>query len=193
MNLFIDINTNQKGVPSALLLDIKNLAEKESDVEKRIRELFDFVNTHTILESKLLASASKSGYISRTAFNEAVAGIFEASVLRNESNNVIFKTVENYLEAFEKMYEESGSNASLNKTNFFKVALKIFDAVIKTSLTEYENVKVESIYSVIEPLATIDYQNYSGTNKQTENKLYNAMEERLLKRNIIKISAEEIF
>src|SRR5579863_5983504 len=39
--LFIDINTKQRPVPNELLLDIKKLAEYESDVEKRLGEVFD--------------------------------------------------------------------------------------------------------------------------------------------------------
>jgi DNA sulfur modification protein DndB len=39
--LFIDINTTQRGVPAALLLDIKQIAEMESHKEQLLRELFD--------------------------------------------------------------------------------------------------------------------------------------------------------
>ena len=45
VKLFIDINTKQRGVPSALLLDIKQLAGTETDTEEFLRELFDFVAT----------------------------------------------------------------------------------------------------------------------------------------------------
>ncbi|MET3297393.1 UNVERIFIED_ORG: DGQHR domain-containing protein [Bacillus proteolyticus] len=193
VNLFIDINTNQKGVPSALLLDIKTLSDKENDNEKRVRELFDHLNENSVLKGKLLASSSKPGYISRTAFNEVTLGIFESGLLRDENNNIIFKTVVNYLAAFEKMYEESDPTATLTKTIFFKVAFRLFDVVIKTALTEYENVKVESIYNIIEPLAAIEYQNYTGTNKQTEARLYNEMEGKLLRNKVLKLSAEELF
>lgn len=193
VNLFIDINTNQKGVPSALLLDIKNLAQKENKTETRQRELFDYLNSNGPLKDKLLSSASKTGYISRTAFNEVTTDIFENGILREQSNNILFGAILNFLSAFEKMYEESGTEATLTKTIFFKVAMRFFDLVIKESLTELGNAKVDSIYSIIEPLAVIDYQKFTGTNRQTEKDLYQAMEDILFKRKVIKISAEDIF
>ncbi|WP_336575104.1 hypothetical protein [Bacillus albus] len=81
----------------------------------------------------------------------------------------------------------------MTKTIFFKVAFRLFDIIIKTVLTEYENVKVESIYNIIEPLAAIEYQSYTGTNKQTEARLYNEMEGKLLRNKVLKLSAEELF
>src|SRR5204862_3919582 len=43
--LFIDINTTQRGVPAALLLDIKQLAQRESALEQELRELFDYLGS----------------------------------------------------------------------------------------------------------------------------------------------------
>ena len=43
--LFIDMNTKQRPVPKELLLDIKKLAEYESEVERRIGEVFDLFPT----------------------------------------------------------------------------------------------------------------------------------------------------
>lgn len=43
--LFIDINSKQRGVPNELLLDIKNLAEYESNEENLMREVFDLFNS----------------------------------------------------------------------------------------------------------------------------------------------------
>ncbi len=43
--LFIDINTKQRPVPNELLLDIKKLAEYESDVEHLLGKVFDLFNT----------------------------------------------------------------------------------------------------------------------------------------------------
>ena len=42
--LFIDINTKQRPVPNELLLDIKKLAERETDTEQLLREIFDLFN-----------------------------------------------------------------------------------------------------------------------------------------------------
>jgi DGQHR domain-containing protein len=45
--LFIDINTKQRPVPNELLLDIKKLAERETDTEQLLREIFDLFNQST--------------------------------------------------------------------------------------------------------------------------------------------------
>lgn len=53
--LFIDINTTQRGVPAALLLDIKQIAKIESGKEQLLRELFDKLrsDSHSPLNGKL--------------------------------------------------------------------------------------------------------------------------------------------
>jgi len=73
--LFIDINTTQRGVPAALLLDIKHLAEVESTKEQVLRQLFDRLNADpsSPLAGKLSPAASLVGKISRVTFNRALA------------------------------------------------------------------------------------------------------------------------
>lgn len=193
VNLFIDINTNQKGVPSALLLDIKSLAQKETTTEEKQRELFEIVNSSEPLKEKLLPDSSRTGYISRTAFNEATKDIFESSVISGSDNNIIFKTVINYLKSFDKMYKESSSNAEITKTIFFKVAFNLFNDIIEQALNEYGNVKTDSIYEIISNLAAVDYTSYTGTNKQTESDLTKVMKDVLFKRKVLKLSAEDLF
>ena len=56
--LFVDINTNQRGVPAALLLDIKQLAEIETAKESILRSLFDRLNTDA--KSAMLGRLSPS-------------------------------------------------------------------------------------------------------------------------------------
>ena len=56
--LFIDINTTQRGVPAALLLDIKHLAQMESTKEQTLRSMFDRLNKDS--ESPLAGLLSPS-------------------------------------------------------------------------------------------------------------------------------------
>ena len=72
--LFIDINTTQRGVPAALLLDIKELAQIESTKEQTLRGLFDRLNddSESPLVGKLSPSQSITGKISRVTFNRAL-------------------------------------------------------------------------------------------------------------------------
>lgn len=84
-SLFIDINTNQRGVPAALLLDIKQVAEQESMIEMHLRTVFDRLNQdpESPFNGFLSPSASVSGLFARgtqadyrcEAVNRALAGI----------------------------------------------------------------------------------------------------------------------
>lgn len=81
--LFIDINTNQRGVPAALLLDIKQVAQQESQRETALRELFDRLKDDPTSPFNGLLSASKSitGKISRVTFNRAVAPMLDSGIM----------------------------------------------------------------------------------------------------------------
>ena len=96
---FIDINTTQKGVPTALILDIKGPAGTENKIEERQRELFDQLTKDSVIAGLMLPSESKAGKISRTTFNSATKSIFESGPISNESDEHIYKAVKNYLEA----------------------------------------------------------------------------------------------
>jgi DGQHR domain-containing protein len=72
--LFIDINSKQKGVPPELLLDIKRLAEYETNDEQFLRDVFDSFNSEpdSVLLGKLSPAAKSTGKISRNVFNRAL-------------------------------------------------------------------------------------------------------------------------
>jgi DGQHR domain-containing protein len=74
--LFIDINTKQRPVPNELLLDIKKLAEYETDTEKLAGQVFDsFSNEPDSPLLGLMSPAERTtGNISRVKFN-AVSSI----------------------------------------------------------------------------------------------------------------------
>lgn len=73
--LFIDINTKQRPVPNELLLDIKRLADYESDQEKLLGAVFDqFCDKSDSPLLGLMSPASRtSGKISRVTFNSALS------------------------------------------------------------------------------------------------------------------------
>lgn len=98
--LFIDINSKQKGVPSELLFDIKKLAEYESTIEERLRQVYDFF--HADPQSALLAltspAAKQTGKISRATFNIAakpLLDLFEAKEPRE-----FYEVLNSFLVAF---------------------------------------------------------------------------------------------
>ena len=58
---FIDINTTQKGVPTALILDIKGPAGTESKIEERQRKLFDSLNKDSVVAGLMLSNEVRRG------------------------------------------------------------------------------------------------------------------------------------
>lgn len=192
--LFIDINTNQKGVPSALLLDIKSIAKTESEIEKRQSKLFDYLNIRGPLSGKLLADESKQGGISRVAFNESTKSIFTQGVLSGELDNTIHKAVLNYLESFDIVFKESNQeNVNIWRTTIFKSVLGVFEDVLNKTLATEGNAQIPSFYNNIQLIGNIDFSRFSGTNKQTQRKLEEEMRRYLHKNALTKFSTEDLF
>ena len=185
VRLFIDINTTQKGVPSALILDIKSQAGTETKLEERQRTLFDKLDEDSVLSGYLLRNESKSGKISRTVFNGSTKVIFDSGPLSEYGDDIIYKTLKNYLEAIDYIFKLSGSkNARINKTILFKSVLNLFNDVCEKCLIKYKDLKVESFKEYLDPLKELNYDEYTGTNKATETKIVGDMKN-LLKEPIM--------
>ena len=71
--IFIDINTLQRPVPKELLLDIKRLADRESDDERMLDELFTSFETkpNSYLFNKLSRIDKQKGKILNRQFYRA--------------------------------------------------------------------------------------------------------------------------
>lgn len=176
VRLFIDINTTQKGVPSALILDIKSQAGTETKLEERQRLLFDKLDGDSVLSGFLLRNESKAGKISRTVFNGSTKTIFESGPVSTYSDNIIYRTLKNYLEAVDYVFKLSGSNsARINKTILFKAVMNIFNDVCEKCLIKYKDLKVDSLKDYLDPLKELNYDEYTGTNKATETKIISDM------------------
>jgi len=166
---FIDINTTQKGVPTALILDIKGPAGTETKIEERQRDLFDKLNRDSVLAGEMLPSESKTGKISRTSFNSATKSIYESGPLSDKNDEQIFKAVKNYLEAIMTVFRLSEkAGAKLTKNVVFKATMAVFNDVVEKCMSEYGNLKVTSLTEFLKPLQYLEYDEYTGTNKATE-------------------------
>lgn len=185
VKLFIDINTTQKGVPTALILDIKGQAGTETKLEERQRELFDKLNKDSALAGYLLANESKAGKISRTVFNSSTKSLFEGGPVSDLGDDAIYKTVKNYLEAVDILFKQTENpNARINKTVLFKAIMIIFNEVCEKCLIKYKNVKVESLIEYLYPIQQLNFEEYTGTNNATVNKIVNDL------RNLLKEKVE---
>lgn len=185
VKLFIDINTTQKGVPAALILDIKNQAGTEDKIEERQRLLFDRINTESVLAGFLLPNESKTGKISRTVFYTSTKSVFEDSIVSDRDDEIIFKALKNYFEAVDAVFKQTNNkNARLNKSVLFKAVMDMFNDIATKCCSLNGNFKVESFIEVLEPLKDLDFDSYTGTNKATQKSIVSDMKS-LLKDNIV--------
>ncbi len=169
---FIDINTTQKGVPTALILDIKSQAGTETKIEERQKILFNKLNESSVLAGYLLPNESKAGKISRTTFNQSTESIYQGGPLSNASDNVIYQAVYNYLAAIDSVFKSSGSpDAKLTKNIMFRAIMSLFNDVCDKCLSIYGNLKEESLVNYLKPLSSLDYSSYTGTNKATQSRI----------------------
>ena len=188
---FIDINTTQKGVPTALILDIKGPAGTESKVEERQRKLFDSLNKDSVVAGLMLSNESKTGKISRTTFNSATKMIFESGPVSSQSDENIYRAVKNYLEAVVTIFRMSeADSARITKNIFFKTFMSMFNDVIEKCISAYGNIRTESLVTYMRPLKDLPYDDYTGTNKVTETRITNDIKNAL--RSTVELG-EEVF
>ncbi|SFE03412.1 DGQHR domain-containing protein [Spirosoma endophyticum] len=164
VNLFIDINTTQRGVPTTLLLDIKSLSGKETKKEEKQRELFDKLNKESVMAGFMSPSRTKVGYITRVTFNKATNMLFESGYFQDQTVEVIFNAVKNYLQAVEMVFTTSkSSRAKLTNSTLFRAVFEIFNDVTERTLIEFKDLKVDSFYSTLEPISKLNFDNYTGS------------------------------
>lgn len=154
--LFIDINTKQVGVPAALLLDIKQLAQIEGERDGILRDLFDGIRKNPKLKFSALLSPAKSvkGKVSRVTFNRAVGQALDSSVLQGLDNKKRIALLSNYLEAFERALDDQNL---LTRSAFLEAIFDVFEQAVRQALLTFKNAKPESIERVIRPVAKYSY------------------------------------
>lgn len=182
VNLFIDINTNQKGVPTTLLIDIKNLTGLEEKKEEKQRALFDALNKDSVLRGLMSPTKSQLGKISRTTFNQATERLFETGYFANENIEVVYKAIKNYLKAVEIVFLSTNSEkAKLTKSMMFRAVFEIFNDVVELSIKKYENLKIESLVDVLRPIGSLNFDNYIGSSNSIMSKIATDMKVAMFK------------
>lgn len=177
---FIDINTTQKGVPAALLLDIKGQAGTETPIEERQRIMFDKLNERSVLAGMFSPNQSVSGKISRPAFNDATRSIFEGGVISSRTDDVIYSALCNYLEVLDRIFKKTEiPDAKLTKNVVFNATMTLFNDVFEKCVAQYSNFKVESLEKYLAPIERIDPIVFAGSNKVTIQRISNEMRQLL--------------
>lgn len=126
--IFIDINTKQRPVPNELLLDIKKLAEYETNAEEQMGELFDLFGSEpkSPLSGLLSAHERRTNKISRVTFNTAIKPLLP---LFASSTDEIYDSLSAYIGAHASCLAKRDALASLVKPAFFKGLYKVFPLV----------------------------------------------------------------
>lgn len=152
--LFIDINTNQKGVPAALLLDIKQVAQQENDHEIQLREIFDLLSREDGSPFKGYLSPSKSvtGKISRVTFNRGLTEILKNDVVSKLSRAKQYQLVRNYFTALQEAIKNKGL---LYKSVYFEAFCDFFEHALRVSREKNGNYKAESLKRAVSPLGSV--------------------------------------
>lgn len=184
VNLFIDINTNQKGVPTTLLIDIKNLSGKETKKEEKQRDLFEMLNKDSVLSGLMSATSSKVGKISKNTFNQATSKILDSGYFSDENIDVVYKAVRNYLQSAETVLLSTNSGkAKLTKSMIFRALFEIFNEVVELSFKRFNNLKLDSITETLSPIGSLNYDNYIGSSNSVLVKMVSDMKKELYKNN----------
>lgn len=146
--LFVDINTKQRPVPSELVLDIKSLAEYESNIDAFCRAIFDLFNerSDSILLGLMSPAQKKSGKISRVTFNSAIKPIY--GVFGDRDAIEIYTFLNAYLKAMCTGLQKKGLN-SITKPTIFKAIMQFFPQVARLTDGEYT---VEKFSEILTPM-----------------------------------------
>lgn len=118
--LFIDINTKQRPVPNELLLDIKRMAETETDVEALLRDVFDLFAKDK--DSPLLGLMSPStrsrGKISRVTFNTALRPIWNA--FAGNPAEFVYQALSSYLHVWLPIFARTMPGGTFRIRHYFE-------------------------------------------------------------------------
>jgi DGQHR domain-containing protein len=151
--LFIDIDTKQRPVPNELLLDIKKLAEYESDVEKLIGEVFDLFHTdsNSPLIGLLTPSERKRGLVSRVTFHAALKPLLPA--LAGSDSSEIYEALSAFLSAFMKGCDRLKVKDSITKPPVFRAAMLLFTEAAQRVKDRFgKPYTVDNFYEVMKPM-----------------------------------------
>jgi DGQHR domain-containing protein len=151
--LFIDINTKQRPVPSELLLDIKKLAEYETDAEKLFSEIFDAFDSEP--ESPLLGllspSSKEKGKITRVTFNAAMKPLLPA--FEDTDSGQVYSALQSYIRAFMEGCEKVADRIVVTNPTVFRAALQLFPEVgAKVKDRFHSEFTTDNFSKVLEPV-----------------------------------------
>ena len=159
--LFIDINTTQRGVPAALLLDIKHIANVESAREATLRQFFDALRqeSDSPLNGRLSPAKSIHGKVSRVTFNKAVGAVLTSGVMLDTEPANRYRLLKNYLNAVDA---ELNDKRLLTSAAFFEAIFELFNVIVQSAINSEKSVKQLALQRIVQPLARLEYKGTAG-------------------------------
>jgi DGQHR domain-containing protein len=155
--LFIDINTLQRSVPNELLLDIKKLAETESEMEAQVRTIFDlYVATHSSCLYGLLSPTEKTAdKITRATFLAAFKPLIKQySQIEGDRLAQIFDA---YLFGFSSAIPEGlDFRKCITKPVVFRAVASLFPLVARIVGFKYnKSYSASNFEEILSPIRTL--------------------------------------
>src|SRR5258708_20070034 len=139
VRLFMDINTKQRPVPNELLLDIKRLAETETDEEALLRDVFDLF--HRKSDSPLLGLLSPAPplrkNISQLTFHAALNAIWRA--FAEADAEYIYQVLGNYLHAWMAGLRRHDATDNITNPTLFRAIVLLFPTVAERVSDRYQS------------------------------------------------------
>lgn len=151
--LFIDINTKQRPVPSQLLLDIKQLADVETEAEETLRDVFDIFHSdiNSAMAGCLSPAEASRTKITRVTFNHAIKPLLP--LFSSRSSEEVYEILNAYLHAVSAETTRKSNIEVLAKPVVFRAFMGIFRSVAQRVVDRYgQSYKSEEFHEIISPV-----------------------------------------
>jgi len=151
--LFIDINTKQRPVPSQLLLDIKKLAEIESESEEVLREIFDLFDedSGSVLNGYMSPAEASRSKLTRVTFNYAVKPLLP--MFPGRSSFEIYLILNAYVAAVASEVIKKTSVPLLAKPVVFRAFMGIFRSVAQRVVDKFgSDYSAANFHEIVQPI-----------------------------------------
>lgn len=171
---FLDINSNQKGVPKTLRIELlKFLSEPDSKDEILIRLFKDLgEDVSSALFGKISTTKYIPGKITHVPFKASVEPLIENNTLKKFNYKDKKSLLINYINAVSNiLILIEGDNKRLTSSAFFQAVFKVFESVCEYSLSYYKNYKQDSFEEILIGIKNINFEKFSGSNEQTISQL----------------------
>jgi DNA sulfur modification protein DndB len=165
---FLDVNGYQMGVPKTLRLELEKFSADENSEEFLLKNLFDELddNPSSPLSGKMSRTKSVSGKLSHVAFQSGIKPFLSKAPFNVFSLEQKKKILINFLQALEIIVVDIfGDNKKISNSAFFQAVMACFMDVCHVTKSNTGEYKRKSFEKALEPLAQINWDLHTGTNK----------------------------